>query len=561
MIRRIRLTTGLILFAYVTSHLLNHMLGLISYDAMEDGRIWFLAIWRNPVGTLALYGALSIHFLLALWAIYERHRLRYTFAEAVQLGLGIAIPMLLVGHVVGTRGAHQIAGTNDLYAYVLLAHFKFATQYFYYQTAGLFAAWVHGCIGVYYWLRLKPWFDGVSQYLFAVALIIPVLALVGYTAAGREVLNLYQEPLWRDAVRDIINYPDRETRKYLVSLSPIVRWAICGAVAAALFARVLRALIVRGRGVLDVTYPDGRIVRIAPGTSLLDASLGSGIPHASVCGGRGRCSTCRVRIIEGMEDLPQPSPEETRVLERIGSPPMVRLACQTQPSAPVTIIPLLPPNSSPRDAAPRPAYHMGEEREISILFADLRDFTGFSERKLPYDVVFVLNRYFANMGKAVEDAGGYLDKFIGDGVMALFGVDGDAQKGARQALEAARLMSRQLDELNRSLEAELDEPFRIGIGIHLGPAIIGEMGYGDTTSLTAVGDAVNTASRLEALTKEYRAQLLVSDTVSRKAGMDLSAFPRHELDVRGRSETISAHVVINAQDLPVLSEQTAEIPA
>ena len=214
------------------------------------------------------------------------------------------------------------------------------------------------------------------------------------------------------------------------------------------------------------------------------------------------------------------------------------------------MIPLLPPTSSPRDAGPRPAYHMGEEREIIILFADLRDFTRFSERKLPYDVVFVLNRYFANMGSAVTDAGGHLDKFIGDGVMALFGVDGRPDVGARQSLEAARLMSVRLDELNQSLEAELEEPLRIGIGIHAGPAIIGEMGYGAATSLTAIGDAVNTASRLEAMTKEHRAQLVVSQTVADHAGVDLGGFPSHQLAVRGRTGSIEARVIINAQDLP-----------
>ena len=135
MIRRVRLITGCILFTYVTSHLLNHMLGLVSYASMEDGRLWFIAVWRNPVGTTLLYGSLIIHFLLALWAIYERRELKFSFAEAIQLSFGIAIPLLLVGHVIGTRGVHQVAGTNDLYALVLLVHFKFATQYFYWQTS------------------------------------------------------------------------------------------------------------------------------------------------------------------------------------------------------------------------------------------------------------------------------------------------------------------------------------------------------------------------------------------------------------------------------------------
>lgn len=112
MTRRLRLITGLILFAYVTTHLLNHALGLISYQAMEDGRQWFLIVWRNPLGTLALYGALLTHFALAMWAIYGRRNLRFGIGEGIQLALGISIPLLLALHIVGTRGAHLVAGKS-----------------------------------------------------------------------------------------------------------------------------------------------------------------------------------------------------------------------------------------------------------------------------------------------------------------------------------------------------------------------------------------------------------------------------------------------------------------
>src|SRR5205814_7500895 len=135
--------------------------------------------------------------------------------------------------------------------------------------------------------------------------------------------------------------------------------------------------------------------------------------------------------------------------------------------------------------------------------ADIRGFTALSEGRLPYDIVFVLNRYFAAMGRAVESAGGRVDKFIGDGVMALFGVSNTPEEGCRQALAAARLMSVRLVELNEALRAELNEPLRIGIGIHAGSVIVGEMGYGSATTITAIGDAVNTASRLESLCKEF----------------------------------------------------------
>ena len=145
----------------------------------------------------------------------------------------------------------------------------------------------------------------------------------------------------------------------------------------------------------------------------------------------------------------------------------------------------------------------------------------------------------------------HLDKFIGDGVMALFGVDQPVAEAARQALTAAKLMAKRLDELNETLATELAEPLRIGIGLHVGPAIIGEMGYGKATSLTAVGDSVNTASRLEAMTKEYAAQLVVSEAVAQNAGIDLSAFESHDIGVRGRSEHITARVIVKAQELPL----------
>jgi adenylate cyclase len=170
---------------------------------------------------------------------------------------------------------------------------------------------------------------------------------------------------------------------------------------------------------------------------------------------------------------------------------------------------------------------------------------------LPYDIVFLLNRYFAAMGQAVESAGGRVDKFIGDGVMALFGVEGDVAAACRDALGAARLMSQRLGEVNRALQGELAAPLRIGIGIHAGPAIVGEMGFSGAASITAIGDAVNTASRLEALTKEYECELIVSDEVIARAGLDRSRFRWQETEIRGKQETLAIAILASAADLPL----------
>jgi adenylate cyclase len=189
------------------------------------------------------------------------------------------------------------------------------------------------------------------------------------------------------------------------------------------------------------------------------------------------------------------------------------------------------------------------------MFADLRSFTQLSEQKLPYDLVFLLNRYFAEMGHAVEAAGGRIDKFIGDGVMALFGLDTGVEAGCREALAAARDMAERMEILNRALVHDISEPLRIGIGIHTGPAIVGEMGYGTAISITAVGDSVNTASRIESLTKTYACQLVVSEAVVLRAGIDLPDAPRHEIEIRGRVERLVVRTFTSARDLPVLERE------
>jgi adenylate cyclase len=552
MIQRVRLIAGLVLFVYVTTHLLNHALGLVSVEAMEDGREAFLAVWRNPVGQLLLYGALIVHFALAHYALYRRRDLRMPPGEIARVTLGLAIVPLLAVHVIGTRLANVAAGVNDSYTYVLLVHWRADPTQVYIQTAALACAWTHGVIGLHYWLRFKSWYRGALPYAFAAAIVIPLCAWLGYAQGGREVLRLAEDADWLRQTVAGFYLPPAAAAARLRDAANFVYILCAAALALVAMARLSRTLGEHRRGIVRITYPHGRTASFPKGRSILEVSRAAGIPHASVCGGRGRCSTCRVRVVHGLDRLPPASVAELRVLERVGAPHNVRLACQTRPIEELEVIPLLPPGTaSVRDAGPRAAHLEGEEREIAILFADLRDFTRFSEQKLPYDVVFVLNRYFANMGAAVESAGGHLDKFIGDGVMALFGIDRTLPEGCRQALEAARNMGRNLADLNKTLAADLPAPLRIGIGIHAGSAIIGEMGYGRAVNITAIGDSVNTASRLETMTKEFGAQLVVSEEVASRANVDLSGYPSHDIAVRGRKEAVKVRVVADATALPL----------
>ena len=180
---------------------------------------------------------------------------------------------------------------------------------------------------------------------------------------------------------------------------------------------------------------------------------------------------------------------------------------------------------------------------------DLRGFTRAAEHKLPYDVVFILNRYFEAVGGAIQRAGGIRTSSRAYGVMALFGVETGAELGCRQAVAAARAIVQSLARLNRELGEDLPEALRIGIGIHAGPAIVGRMGYGEGVYLTAVGDTVHVARRLEQLTKEYGCALVLSEQVASRAAIDVSAFPRHELTVRNRGGPVAVRVIDDLERL------------
>lgn len=548
-VRRLRLACGLVLFAYLVLHLSNHALGLVSLQAAEAALALNQAIWRSPPGTLLLYGALLLHAALALWALYARRRFRELGrTEWAQLLLGFSVPPLLAAHVLGTRAIGALFDVDTGYRYVLAIYFELAPLQGLRQLLGLVAAWLHGCLGLHLWLRLKPGYGRFAPWLLAAAVLLPTLAATGALSAGRQVQAWLaapdNAPAWA-ALQARIQDPEK-----LAALGRLEQGLLAGfalALAAALAARLLRRWWAHRGGRVQLTYPGGRRVVAPAGTSVLEASRQAGIPHASLCGGRGRCSTCRVRVAGDPDELPPADESERRVLARVGAPPNVRLACQLRPRSDLEVTPLLPPNVSPRQAQARPGYLQGQEREVVVLFADLRSFTRFAETRLPYDVVFLLNRYFSAMGTAVEQAGGRVDKFIGDGVMALFGVEGEPDRACRQAPEAAAAMARRLEEINEHLSDSLGGRLSMGIGIHAGPAILGEMGHGHAVSLTAIGDTVNTASRLEALTKEYGAELVVAEAVALRSGLELAG-ERREVALRGRETGLAVLVVARAAE-------------
>lgn len=550
MIRKLRMSSGLVLLVYVTVHLINHSMGVVSLRAMEAMLEWVHPLWTSLPGTVAIYGAFLVHLTLALFALWQRRTLKLPRLEALQYLLGFSIPMLAAVHITGTRiNDTFLAGDGSHYLDVLMGLWLGGPITASLQIALLFAAWTHMSIGLRFWLRLRPWYDAAAPLLYAVALLLPVVALLGVVAGERDLNAI----LSRDPgliTRTLASQVQFGSRPLLTAIAWGIRAALLGAVVVVILTRFIRHRWRRRQGVSRISYPGGRAIDIPRGFTVLDASQLLGIAHPSICGGKGRCSTCRVRVRAELHALPAPSEDEQRVLHRIGAPPDVRLACQLRPRGPVDVSPLLSAPKLGRSYLHRPIHADGVEQEVVVLFADLRDFTRLAEARLPYDVVFIVNRYCQEMGEAIEDAGGYVDKFIGDGVMALFGLNGSVVQSAGQAVAAARTMRTRLDNLNVAFAGNLGEPLRMGIGIHVGQAIVGEIGYGRTRSLTAVGDTVNIASRLQALSKDHGCDLLLSEALLQAAGLDPMDATRIETDIRGRVAPMAIYTFPTIGDLP-----------
>jgi adenylate cyclase len=542
------------MFSYIFSHFFNHALGNISYATMEWWLSYHIWWWRIPIINFTLYTAAATHFALGLWALYQRRHFRFAAAEITQLVLGLSIPLWLANHFGGVRIAGIMFGRDPPnYATSLYGIWVNRPYLIFVQFALLTVAWIHACIGLYFWLRLKPFFKWASPILLAIAVLLPPLAMIGAHHGASQVAQLATQPQWRaQNMRPIAPAQRLAVDNITLFYFPIGYAAAIGLV---FVARGVRSLRERSRGMFAVSYPD-RKIRVPKGLSILEASLRHRVPHASVCGGRARCSTCRVRVISDRSALPQPSRREKFVLARVGASkdPAVRLACQLRPQADIAVIPLLPPGVGADFVRSRQAINSSKERYVVSMFVDMRGSTRLAEERLPYDVVFLINRFLAAASQAVTDAGGEPNQFLGDGILALFGLDADPRTACRQAMHAAALIATNVEYLNHQLASDLGQPIEFGIGIHGGEVIVGDFGFRSRTVFTVLGDAVNVAARLQDMTKKLNCQVIISDEVYATAGIDSDALPQTEIAIRGRNEPIMVRTAADATTLSGLQQ-------
>ena len=542
-VRRSRTISGCILFFYVFTHLLNHSLGLISLDTMEQGRAIFLRFWRHDVLFYVLYGALLIHFLLGVYALARRRSFRMSRKEWIRNSSAVLIPFFLASHLSVTLWGSRFLGLNDSYAFMIISTYIFDPFGYIILGLMLMLVWTHGSIGIIGLIEFREFYSKRRGLFQGLILGLPLIAYGGYIRASIELSEASQSnPI---TILELISNSNftAEIGEKIVSLSDLLQFLVYPILLSLFVAfYFIRNLLEKRFNSIQVQYTDGTNINVSRGSSLLEASHKAGRYHESVCGGRGRCTTCRVRVTSSLGELPKPNKIEQSVINRLNFDQSLRLACQLRPETDIEINPLIKlVNHDKQNLRFSNQENLsGIEKETVIMFCDLRGFTRLSDGKMPFDVVFILNKYFKLVTDAVEENKGRIDKFIGDGVMAIFDKDTTISNNCKNALKGAAMITTYLNELNDELSTDDIEPLRLGIGIHSGNAIIGKMGYGEASTDTAIGDTVNVASRLEQLTKDYSCQLMFSSIVAENAELDKTKLNSVKTKIRGKKDYLEA---------------------
>ena len=511
--RDLRLGSGLVLLGYVAGHLLNHALGLVSVPLAERALAVAVRVWQSAPGSVLLYGALAVHIALALQAIYQRRTLRMPPIELLRIVLGLGIPLLLIGHVVQTRIAWEFYGAVPRYERIVWALWRSDGEGR--QLALLVPGWLHGCLGIYLAFGRRPLYQRLHLPLFALALLVPVLGGLGFLAMAKELAA--NAPL--HSRLDAIGVIEPAARESLQHWREAVLAAYFAAIALVFGLRALRTFAERrDRRLFEIGYPQ-RSIRVPRGWSVLEASRSHHLPHLSMCGGRARCTTCRVRITSGASNCPPPAADEREALQRIGAGEDIRLACQLRPTGDVGVQPLIAPDGKAEAACIAGAV----ERDVALLAVAWRNQAEFARQQLPQDLVFAAKSFADTACAALQAAGGAIAEARGDAVLAVFGLEGTIEPACRGALAATRGVEQALQPVAERHAKAFGSAMDCAVIVHAGRATVAALAGG---GMVVGGEALAALRGLQAAAGE--AVELVSSATLAYAGMDATTCPLTE---------------------------------
>ena len=555
-IGRLRFGSGLILITYIASHLANHALGLISLDTAERGLAFAILVWQSKLGTFVLYGAATTHISLALRTIYMRRTLRLPPTEWLRIALGLWLPVLLIGHAVTARLEHEVLGSASTYTRIVAGIWNSGGEW---RQLGILApGWLHGCLGLNFALSHRGWYRRARPVLFAFVLLVPVLSALGFVSMGRDI---QRQELAKGATapsQDGYSYnpSDVEQNPRLATLNRWrsgLLWGYFGFIGLAFGAREIRNFVERKRDRLVVLSYPARTVKIPQGWTVLEASRAFHLPHAAMCAGAARCSTCRVRVLSGQEYAPPPDEDERVTLKRIGAAIDVRLACRLKPQQDMSVVPLVETDAPQFRQAQR---RIDGDSVIVILVADVINRDKLAREHLAQDLLFVLTRISEATVSAVEVTGGAISHIGHDSVCAIFGYETGVGEAARAACEAATILDQSLRRLDRQVGSLWECRPDVRISIHLGPATLAEGGRPDTPEILIVGDAYDEIQSLRQACRVRGARFAISHSVLAEVGVTAANDPIHLQVSRRRFGVIFADDAASAGIVHVKGRHT-----
>jgi adenylate cyclase len=497
--------------------LCNYAIGLVSLETMGDVAAWRMALIRSgPVAALLLVAFVG-HIVTVLWFAARRATLRMSLWDAALTISGILVPLLLLPYLVDTRGANLFFDVNDDSLYKLA---RLWPEHALFYVVLIVLLWGHGCLGLHQWLRLRPRYAAIAPVLAVAALALPIAAIAGLVAAARVVSVLMADDAVASQVRTATRWPSAAAEDALWRWRLIAVAAYAGILvvaAAAVIARFLRIVVAPK---IDVTYVNGATLKASTGPTLLEISRIHGIPHADICGGRGRCTACSVRIEQSEALLPPPTAAETEMLGT--DDPQIRLACQFRPTAALTVTRLT--DTADAAAAEPELDSAGIERQVAVLCVQLQDHAALVNTRRAYDAIFLFNEFLDMLHSAIAEHNGWVVRMTGGGIIAVFGRDAAPEAACRAAAAASADIDIALDRMNEKFAAELGRPISVAMGLAFGTAYLGRIGAGPSKPLTAIGPVIDAASGLAMLTEARGNQFLSDPAAFQAGGLDPAGF-------------------------------------
>lgn len=515
----LRLGSGLILLAYVTSHLINHALGLVSMAAAEAGLKWAVVLWHSAPGTVLLYGAALIHIALAFAALYQRRTLRMPAIEWLRIVLGFGMPLLLIGHVVATRTAYELYNLPPEYARVIPGIWSSGNEWM--QLGLLAPGWIHGCLGIHIAFGHRRWYRQSFLVLFAFALQLPVLSALGFITMSRELVT-HVAPALSSAqshgspatsTASSGSPPDQGARARITEIRQTAIWVYALIFVAVAGARGLRMAAERQRRLLvKVQLPD-RSFTMPRGWTVLEGLRSQNITHLSVCGGRARCSTCRVQVVAGFENCAPARNDEMRLLSKIAAGMTTRLACQLRPQQDIELIPLL----SPADTRPFVALRSGDgrknptERLHLLVQLSLQPMTKGAANLVPGDTWMMMQQTTAVVQRAARRLGAEITPWAGDRITLLVAAQRHNSNRAAPVLREINVLIEKLTELTGRHTNLLAQPSHLRLSLHHAPVFVGNLQVDGQHQLAALGDAMDLLEKMANTGRGLVFEVLVSE--------------------------------------------------